>query len=55
MDKGIIKKRVAAEHGVGLLKKQFLHYSRNETEVRIMRGIKNLFDPDNIMNPGKII
>lgn len=49
------KGSIAAEHGVGLLKKQFLHYSRNETEVRIMRGIKNLFDPDNIMNPGKII
>jgi FAD/FMN-containing dehydrogenase len=45
---------VSAEHGVGLLKKDFLHYSRAEEEIAIMRGIKNVFDPDNIMNPGKI-
>jgi len=44
----------AAEHGVGLLKKDYLTYSRSETEIEIMRGIKRVFDPDGIMNPGKI-
>ncbi len=45
---------VSAEHGIGLIKKPFLHYSRNEAEIRLMRAIKKGFDPNNIMNPGKI-
>ncbi len=45
---------VSAEHGVGLLKKPYLQYSRSEGEVGFMKGIKKLFDPANIMNPGKI-
>jgi FAD/FMN-containing dehydrogenase len=45
---------VSAEHGVGLLKKDYLHYSRSETEIAIMRQIKSAFDPLGIMNPGKI-
>ncbi len=46
---------VSAEHGVGLLKKPFLRYSRSEQEVEYMRAIKRLFDPNNIMNPGKLV
>ena len=45
---------ISAEHGVGLLKKDYLHYSRSELEVSIMRQIKKVFDPHGIMNPGKI-
>ena len=45
---------VSAEHGVGLLKKDYLHYSRSELEIAIMRQIKLAFDPAGIMNPGKI-
>jgi FAD/FMN-containing dehydrogenase len=45
---------VSAEHGVGLLKKDYLHYSRSELEIAIMRQIKQAFDPFGIMNPGKI-
>jgi len=45
---------ISAEHGVGLLKKDFLHYSRSEAEINIKKGIKKLFDPDGILNPGKI-
>ncbi len=45
---------VSAEHGVGLLKKDYLHYSRSPLEVSIMRQIKKAFDPAGIMNPGKI-
>jgi FAD/FMN-containing dehydrogenase len=45
---------ISAEHGVGLLKKEYLHYSRSELEVSIMRQIKKVFDPHGIMNPGKI-
>ncbi|MCB0377334.1 MAG: FAD-binding oxidoreductase [Bdellovibrionales bacterium] len=45
---------ISAEHGVGLLKKDYLEYSRSPEEIRIMKGIKKVFDPDNILNPGKI-
>ena len=46
---------VSAEHGVGLLKKEFLAFSRSETEIGLMREIKRLLDPDGILNPGKLI
>jgi FAD/FMN-containing dehydrogenase len=45
---------VSAEHGVGLTKKAYLAHTRSEAEIRLMRGIKQVFDPDGIMNPGKI-
>ncbi len=45
---------VSAEHGVGLLKKDYLQYSRSPAEIAIMRQIKLAFDPQGIMNPGKI-
>lgn len=46
---------ISAEHGVGLTKKSFLTYSRSQSEIELMRGIKKVFDPDQIMNPGKVI
>ncbi len=46
---------ISAEHGVGLTKRSFLQYTRSPEEIEIMRGIKRVFDPDNIMNPGKVI
>lgn len=46
---------ISAEHGVGLTKKSFLTYTRSSAEIEIMRGIKKVFDPDGIMNPGKVI
>lgn len=45
---------ISAEHGVGLLKKPYLHYSRSDTEIDLMRNIKRAFDPNGILNPGKI-
>lgn len=45
---------VSAEHGVGLLKKDYLHYSRSAVEMDMMRSIKRAFDPNHIMNPGKL-
>lgn len=45
---------VSAEHGVGLVKKPYLHFTRSEYELEIFRGIKKVFDPDGILNPGKI-
>ncbi|MFD1261769.1 FAD-binding oxidoreductase [Entomomonas asaccharolytica] len=45
---------VSAEHGVGLVKRDYLEYSRSATEIDYMRAVKTVFDPNNIMNPGKI-
>jgi FAD/FMN-containing dehydrogenase len=45
---------ISAEHGVGLLKRDFLHFTRSAAEIEIMRGIKRVLDPKGIMNPGKI-
>jgi FAD/FMN-containing dehydrogenase len=45
---------VSAEHGVGLSKKPFLQYTRDPVEIELMRAIKKSFDPDGILNPGKV-
>lgn len=45
---------ISAEHGVGLVKKPFLHFTRSAAEIEYMRLIKRQFDPDGILNPGKI-
>jgi len=45
---------ISAEHGVGLTKKPYLHYTRSLEEIAVMKGIKKVFDPNGIMNPGKI-
>jgi FAD/FMN-containing dehydrogenase len=45
---------ISAEHGVGLTKKPYLKYSRSPEEIEYMRMIKKSFDPDGILNPGKI-
>ena len=46
---------ISAEHGIGLLKKPYLGYSRSEGELALMRTIKRAIDPNGIMNPGKVI
>ncbi len=45
---------ISAEHGIGMLKKPYLSYTRSEADIERMRGIKAVFDPANIMNPGKL-
>lgn len=45
---------VSAEHGVGLTKKPYLGYSRSPEELAYMKAVKLVFDPNNVMNPGKV-
>lgn len=45
---------LTGEHGVGLLKRQWLMDELGPTQWQLQWGIKNLFDPDNILNPGKV-
>lgn len=46
---------VSAEHGIGLLKRGHLHYSRSEGELAMMRAIKQALDPTGLFNPGKVL
>ncbi|SLM30018.1 Glycolate oxidase subunit glcD [Desulfamplus magnetovallimortis] len=45
---------ITGEHGVGITKMKYLPREIRENELKIMRGIKAVFDPGNILNPGKI-
>ncbi len=45
---------ISAEHGIGSLKRDFLHLSRSPQEIALMRIIKKAMDPNGILNPGKI-
>ncbi|PHX73980.1 MAG: FAD-binding oxidoreductase [Chitinophagaceae bacterium] len=45
---------ISGEHGVGLIQKGYMDIIFNETQLRIMREIKKVFDPNNILNAGKI-
>lgn len=46
---------LSGEHGIGYVQKDFMPIIFNETSLNLMKGIKQLFDPNNIMNPGKIL
>ena len=46
---------VSGEHGIGHAKRAFLQESVGETQVELMRGIKAAFDPNGILNPGKVV
>lgn len=48
------KGSISAEHGVGMTKKPYLGYSRSEAEIAYLKAIKAAFDPNHIMNPGKL-
>jgi FAD/FMN-containing dehydrogenase len=45
---------ISAEHGIGLLKKPYLGYSRSPDELAVLRAVKRALDPKGILNPGKI-
>lgn len=45
---------ISGEHGIGLVKKPYLPLVFDNRQIEIMRGIKKVFDPRGIMNPGKI-
>jgi glycolate oxidase len=46
---------LAGEHGVGLLKRQYLPWEQEEGLIRLQRQMKRLFDPEDLLNPGKIL
>ncbi|WP_050425686.1 FAD-binding oxidoreductase [Bradyrhizobium tropiciagri] len=55
---GLVRKMdgsISAEHGIGTSKKQWLGHARSEQEIALMRKLKAALDPDNLLNPGKIL
>jgi FAD/FMN-containing dehydrogenase len=48
------KGSISAEHGVGLLKKAWLGWTRTDAEIAAMKAVKRALDPQNLLNPGKI-
>jgi len=50
-----LKGTLSGEHGIGYVQKDFMPLAFSKMELELMKGIKRLFDPNNIMNPGKIL
>ncbi len=46
---------VSGEHGIGIVKKQYMSLFLDAAQLEIMKGIKKVFDPNGIMNPGKVL
>lgn len=46
---------LSGEHGIGLVQKEYMDIAFSATQLDLMRGIKNVFDPMGVMNPGKIL
>ncbi|HJY21373.1 MAG TPA: FAD-linked oxidase C-terminal domain-containing protein, partial [Hanamia sp.] len=45
---------ISGEHGIGLVQKSYMDIVFSEKQLDLMRGIKKVFDPNNILNAGKI-
>ncbi len=50
-----LRGEVSGEHGIGHAKKAYLRESVGERQIALMRGIKEVFDPNGILNPGKVV
>ncbi len=46
---------ISAEHGIGLEKRAYLPISRSDAEIELMKSLKRMLDPNNILNPGKVV
>ena len=45
---------ISGEHGIGYVKAPYLNYAVDKPTLEIMKGIKTVFDPNGILNPGKM-
>src|SRR5690554_1010995 len=46
---------VSGEHGIGFAKKKYMEMTLGKKQLELMRGVKRVFDPNNILNPDKVI
>ncbi len=49
------KGSISAEHGLGVMKANLIHYSKPPVMVELMKSIKKVIDPNGIMNPYKVL
>jgi glycolate oxidase len=49
-----LKGTLSGEHGIGYVQKNYMDIAFSETHLQLMKGIKSIFDPNGILNPGKI-
>ncbi|HLA56512.1 MAG TPA: FAD-linked oxidase C-terminal domain-containing protein [Flavobacterium sp.] len=49
-----LKGTLSGEHGIGYVQKNYMDIAFNQTQLLLMKGIKDTFDPKGILNPGKI-
>ena len=49
------KGSVSAEHGLGFQKKNYIGYSKSEQEIKMIKQLKNIYDPKGILNPYKYV
>jgi glycolate oxidase len=50
-----LKGTLSGEHGIGYVQKNYMDIAFSSTQLQLMKGIKQLFDPNNILNPGKVL
>lgn len=50
-----LKGSVSAEHGVGFRKPPYIHYSKSQNSIDLMKDLKKMMDPNNILNPYKVL
>ena len=50
-----LKGTLSGEHGIGFVQKNYMDIAFNNTQLQLMKAIKNAFDPHGILNPGKIL
>ncbi|RLE87148.1 MAG: hypothetical protein DRJ49_06825 [Thermoprotei archaeon] len=46
---------ISGEHGIGAIRRRYLKKYLSETHIELIRKLKKLLDPNNILNPGKVI
>ena len=49
-----LKGTLSGEHGIGFVQKNYMDIAFSESHLKLMKGIKTIFDPKGILNPGKI-
>ncbi len=49
-----LKGTLSGEHGIGYVQKNYMDIAFNNAQLQLMKGIKDVFDPNGILNPGKI-
>ena len=52
---GSHKGSISAEHGMGFIKNKYMHYSRSDAAIKVMKQLKDVFDPNAILNPYKTL